>query len=537
MLDSVGDEFTTRVASNRSGDASGSIGARDVSKTSALSLAAPATLVLVLGAGAFLRFWKINELGYNSDEAVYSGQAASLAGDVDLSQFFPIFRAHPMVFQYLLSLVYSAFGVHDLVGRSLVALVGLATIFLVYRAAADLYSEWTGVIAAAILAFMPYHVVVTRQVLLDGPLTFCTTLTMLLLIRYAMTGKAAYLMGVGAALGLTFLTKETGFVLATAAFAFLALTPKIQVRIWPLIGAGVCMMIPIFMFPVSIALAGRSDTARSYLVWQLLRRSNHEWTFFPTVVPPAIGWLVLLTALAGLWALRSQRSWRETLLISWIIVPTVVFQIWPVKGFQYLLPIAPAVAILAARTLTHWHPPVLRRWLPAMPRINVLNVVALILILLSLALPSWQASNKQDATSRIAGAGGIPGVRETGEWIDENLPEGAVVAAIGPSMANLVQYYGHRKAYGMSVSTNPLHRNPSYQPLSNPDASLRYGEVHYLIWDSFSASRSPFFENTLMGYARKFDATEIYSFAIPGPDNPDGTPGTQKIIIIYEVGA
>ena len=64
---------------------------------------------------------------------------------------------------------------------------------------------------------------------------------------------------------------------------------------------------------------------------------------------------------------------------------------------------------------------------------------------------------------------------------------------IGPSMANLVQYYGRRSAYGLSVSPNPLNRNPSYEPLVNPDQALRDNEIQYVVWDTFSASRSPKF--------------------------------------------
>jgi hypothetical protein len=335
------------------------------------------------------------------------------------------------------------------------------------------------------------------------------------------------LLGVGAALGLVFLTKETGFVLAAAAFAFLALCPEIKIRVWALVGAGVAMLIPMLMYPVSITLAGRSETAQSYVIWQLLRRPNHVWTFFPTVVPPAIGWLVVIAAAGGLILLRGKRTWRETLLICWIVVPTIVFQLWPVKGFQYLLPIAPAVAILAARMLTQWRPQT--KW--SFLSFPVFNTVLATVIVASLVIPSWLAVSEPNATSRLAGAGGIPGVREAGVWIDGNLPEDAVIATIGPSMANMVQFYGNRKAYGLSVSTNPLHRNPSYQPLANPDASLRYGQVQYLMYDSFSASRSEFYLNTLMKYVDKYDAREIYSYSITTPDHPGGT----KIIIIYEV--
>jgi 4-amino-4-deoxy-L-arabinose transferase-like glycosyltransferase len=489
---------------------------------------APFALFITLGAGAALRFWNINALGYNSDEAVYTGQAASLAGDPELSRFFPIFRAHPMIFQYLLSLLFSIFGVHDIIGRSLAAVVGLATVVLVYRIGADLYGAWVGVLAAAMLALMPYHVVVTRQVLLDGPVTFCTTLTLLMVVRFAITERPIYLMAAGSALGLTFLTKETGFVFAAATFTFLALTPQVRVTLGMLVAAGACTVVPIVMFPLSITLAGRSDTAKSYLVWQLLRPSNHEWSFFLKVVPPAIGWGVLIAALVGFITLRFERTWRETLLLSWIVVPLIVFQVWPVKGFQYLLPLAPAIAVLAARTLVRWRPS--RPWLPA----GALNVAAALMICLLLARDSYALAANRHATSRMAGAGGIPGVRETGAWIDANVPENAVLVAVGPSMANLIQFYGHRKAYGLSVSTNPLNRNPSYEPLLNPDAQLRYGNVQYLVFDTFSAARSPFFTASLMKYIEKYDAREVFSYALPAENAPPGSLPT-KIIIVYEV--
>ena len=52
----------------------------------------PAAIVAALAVGGFLRFWHLNGLGYNSDEAVYAGQGASIAGVPELQHFFPIFR-------------------------------------------------------------------------------------------------------------------------------------------------------------------------------------------------------------------------------------------------------------------------------------------------------------------------------------------------------------------------------------------------------------------------------------------------------------
>ena len=150
-------------------------------------------------------------------------------------------------------------------------------------------------------------------------------------------------------MGLTFLSKETSIVLLGGLYAFLALDAGDRcaaARPGRRAGGDAAGDRAV---PLSLMLAGRTGTGESYLTWQLFRRPNHDWLFYPTTVPEVIGPLVVLAAVIGLWLLRRQASWRETLLLCWIAVPFAFFQLWPVKGFQYLLPIAPAVALLAAR--------------------------------------------------------------------------------------------------------------------------------------------------------------------------------------------
>lgn len=53
----------------------------------------------------------------------------------------------------------------------------------------------------------------------------------------------------------------------------------------------------------------------------------------------------------GLWLVRHRWTWRETLLLTWILVPLAFFQAWSTKGFPYLVATTPAIALLAARTL------------------------------------------------------------------------------------------------------------------------------------------------------------------------------------------
>ena len=502
--------------------------AQDISRVTSLAL------VAVTAVGIGLRLWNINSLGYNSDEAVYAGQGAALASDPELTPFFPIIRAHPMLFQFLLSLVFH-FGVNDLAGRLLAVGFGIATILLVAALGQVLYSRWVGVSAALFMAVMPYHVIVTRQVLLDGPMTFFATLTLYLVARFATTGRPGFLAAAGASLGLVFFSKETGLLLAGAVYAFLALSPQIRVRIRDLALSIFCLILVMGLYPASLAFAGggASDKAKGYAVWQLFRRPNHTWDFYLTVVPPAIGLLVILVAVLGLWRLRRQLTWRETLLVSWIVVPIVVFQLYPVKGFQYLLPTAPAFSILAAQTLANWRPD----WLAKPDRERIVawvHPLAVGIVALSLVVPSWQSLQAPITTLRLAGGGGIPGGRELGTWIRDEAPEGAVFLTVGPSMANIIQFYGHRKAYGLSVSPNPLHRNPSYEPVINPDAQIRNGEVQYLVYDAFSAARSATFANALQKYVDKYAGREVHAEYMTVPAE-DGTAVPTKVIIVFEV--
>ena len=490
-------------------------------------------LFLIMSIAVGVRVWGVNTIGYNTDEAVYAGQAAAISQDPILKEIFPVFRAHPLLFQFMLAVLYS-FGVADLTGRFLAVAIGTATIYVVYRLGRLLYDKNVGLLAALILALMPYHVIVTRQVLLDGPLVFCSTLTLYLLARYASTAQPRWLHAVGVGMGLTFLAKETGIILLGSVYAFLALTPEIRIRIRDLAISIILMFVMIAPFPISLWLAGSSTTGQQYLIWQFFRRPNHTWDFYLSIVPNSIGIPVIIAALLGFVLFRHQRNWRERLLLWWIFVPVTFFQIWPTKGFQYLLPIAPPVAVLASRTLSQWKPVqivAIRDW-----KISVswLKNAMIGIVVFSLLASTWQIIQPATSGVFLAGTGGVPGGREAGMWVKENVPEGATLMTIGPSMANILKFYGNRKALGLSVSPNPLHRNPSYEPIHNPDYQIRTNEIQYLVWDSYSAGRSNFFSEKILGLAKRYHGLVVHTESV-SVTTEDGTKTSQAVIVIYKV--
>lgn len=521
----------------------------------------------ILALAAFMRLWQLDAVGFNTDEAVYSGQAAALANDPNLTPFFPIFRAHPLLFQFALADVFALTGVSALNARIVAAVAGVLTVYVVYRLGRLLYDRPVGLIAALLLALMPYHVIVTRQVLLDGPMTLFATLALYTVAKYAITSEPTWLYATGAAMGLTFLSKETSVILLGAIFAFFALAPAIKVRIRDLAVSILVFLGVVAAFPLALLLAGAggSSTAQQYLVWQLFRRPNHDEVFYLQTVPSAVGPVLIIAAIIGLWLFRRRVDWRERLLLAWIVVVVIFFELWPVKGFQYLLPAAPPLAILAARgivAVSRWHTPiwveeiqggiarrVVRRGAGARVMLaldglrerlhvpaafvgpNARLVVVSALVGVTLLAATWPRIQPTSRSDMLAGAGGVPGAREAGLWIRDNTPEGARLMTIGPSMANVIQFYGYRKAYGLSVSPNPLKRNPSYDALANPDLQVRSNQLQYVVWDSYSAARSGYFEAKLLDYVARYHGRVVHTETLPDPNSGPDVP----VVVVYEV--
>lgn len=496
-------------------------------------------LVAAIVVGAIVRVWALGAVGFNSDEAVYAGQAAALAGNPDYAKFFAIFRAHPLLVQFLLSVVFN-FGVSDVAARLTSVVLGLAAIPLIYLLGSVLYSRRIGLVSAAVLAVLPYHVVVTRQVLLDGTETTFFLLTMLLIALYVKTSLARYLYLAAAGAGLTFLAKETAILIVPVAIAFALMTPAVRLG-WRRIGLSIVIFaLAVSPYPISIAISGASDTARSFLLWQLLRRPNHTFTFYAEILPGALGWVLLVLVVAGVAVAIRRAAWQDRLLLAWVLVPLVFFQLWPVKGYQYLMPIVPALIILAVRSVRVIAPSIglyattrhIGRRPTSMARATSAVITAVLLA--SVAIPTLASLGGRGASGSLAGSGGLPGGREAGRWIDENVPEGAAFMTIGPTLSNVIQFYGHRRSQGLSVSPNPLHRNPAYDPIGNPDNTIRTLKIQYLAWDIWSSSRSQHFDATLMRYVNKYHGRLIHEQQAE-VTHADGTRSVETVIRIYEV--
>jgi hypothetical protein len=198
--------------------------------------------------------------------------------------------------------------------------------------------------------------------------------------------------------------------------------------------------------------------------------------------------------------------------------------------------------LLAARTLEApwavWLGDRIRRWgLDAKQLVGAgafTSILVPVLLLASLVPTTLGTIANTSAQGSLAGTGGLPGGREAGLWVREHVPSGATFMTIGPTMSNVIQFYGHRHSLALSVSPNPQRRNPAYDPILNPDRSIQTLEIHYAVFDVWSAARSTFFSSTLRRYVAKYNGQLIYEQRATTRD-AGGNSRDEVVIQIYQL--
>ncbi|HEU0128520.1 MAG TPA: hypothetical protein VFQ48_07945, partial [Pseudonocardiaceae bacterium] len=102
--------------------------------------------------------------------------------------------------------------------------------------------------------------------------------------------------------------------------------------------------------------------------------------------------------------------------------------------------------------------------------------------------------------------------------------------------ANVLQFYGGRRVYALSVSPDPANRNPSYTPVPNPDLAMRQARFQYLVWDSYTAARSPSFGAKLTALVSKYHGVAVYTSTVT-VRSKSGQSVEAPVVVIYRVRA
>jgi hypothetical protein len=407
-------------------------------------------LLTVLLIAALPRLWGLMTSGFRGDEAVYAGQSGILAGDGDLDRYFVLTsrgNSNFLLYQELVGMVYFLFGVSDVAARLVSAAFSIGTVLLTFELARTLYGRRVAIVAALALGLCGYAVMLGRLALLDSTLTFFFTLALLAFAKWLEQGKRPWLLCFAAASALTMQAKVTGVLVLMAAMLYLLVSREL----WRLKRRDLWLCALVFFFfltPVFVQLASNSHQFFQFLSDSSARVTNVPWHYYLDKLGQFDGYPMLVVWGLGLVVALRIRERGDRLLLAWVLVLLVFFQTYPLKAFNYLLPVIPALSILAARGLyelasrlgrAREHGNSFGTLNGGRPRPSLLTplIASSVIVAASLA-----------PVTDVAQSDSFYGLREAGKWLRHHTDREAGVMTLSKGSAQYaLSWYAHRDSY------------------------------------------------------------------------------------------
>lgn len=340
--------------------------------------------------GAILRLKDLPSYLYG-DEAEYATVARGL-GEDPTNLAYPAlegFAAQPFVSQppvllHAFAWAGKVFG--DANGPLLVsALLGTATLVVVYAIGTLLRDRWMGGAAALLLAILPYHIAVSRMAQLDAGFTFFATLTLLFLLAWLTSPRPRWALATGTAAACTMFAKLPGVVIVATVAAILLLRswPDVRARHNPAeadaararlrrdgklaLLAGFPVFVATALYIATLWFLRATTDLMAKLGWQAGRVSGtvpgtveRGWSwYFTSEVGLVVQWgfgLAFLAAAGVVLVLADAKRHRATrasrlALLLWPVPYALFLLVSARKEWFYAMPLAPVVVLWCAWTM------------------------------------------------------------------------------------------------------------------------------------------------------------------------------------------
>jgi len=316
-----------------------------------LGIVAVTSLAVV---AASVRLWRLGEVGFRGDEAVYAGQAELLARTGGMDRWFILAsrgNSNFLIYQSIVAVVYRLVGASDTAARVVSAAFSILTVILVYLIGRLLYGHGPGYLAGLVLALSGYAVGLGRLALLDSAVTFFVTLAMLCLLKWHLTGQARWMAGLGITTAIAAQTKVTSILVVPIAVVFLVVMGDWR-RVWRRRTILALLLGVLALAPMALQIMVDHSQLASFLATSARRVSGVAWYFYFDQLWRAEGLVMCMLLALGVLTTAIRRDVRDLLPLAWVGIFGLFLQVYPLKGFNYLLPAIPPLALLAGRFLS-----------------------------------------------------------------------------------------------------------------------------------------------------------------------------------------
>lgn len=332
-------------------------------------------LIVILIIAAVLRFWGLQNGDPRGDEVFYGFRAI---GPIDFdnapAQPTPLellspntpwwtnlsFHDHPPLVFWIQHIFIRVLGENIFAFRLPSALLGVASVFFLYLIGAFLFSRRVGLLSAALFAVTVNNVFISRVGLQESYVIFFTLLAVYFFLKALREDK--FLVWMGIALGLAFLTKYTTFILIPIFLTYLLLFRRDYFRntkLWLGALAAILIFSPVIIYNIMLyKTLGHFDFQFSYVlgqdpeIWKSAPGKEEVGSLFDRTrnfVPALISsgsWLFL--ALFGFSAYFIRKNKFLLISIIFLIIWIILF-IGPTVRFLTIL--APFMALSIANFL------------------------------------------------------------------------------------------------------------------------------------------------------------------------------------------
>lgn len=242
-------------------------------------------LIVTLFIAAILRLWNVGSGDTLSDEVLYSFRAVGMLDfDEAAEQTTPLewfdpyvpswtrlsFHDHPPFVFAMQHVFMKLFGETPFAFRLPSALLGTASVYILYLIATHLYNRRTGLLAALLFGVTVNHVVISRLGLQESYVIFFILLASYLFLKAGMQNK--YYISVGAVLGLALLTKYIVGVLVPIFLTYMLIFRRSDFRsrsLWLGVLISMPLVSPVLLYNIKLYQAvGHFDFQLSFIAGQ-----------------------------------------------------------------------------------------------------------------------------------------------------------------------------------------------------------------------------------------------------------------------------